>query len=116
MSTIYGAYPLPYDLKKLRMATSEDNADCVAARQQLDRIRAHRRNQPPAAVRGAAEALGYTLDAKRGKGSHQWMRKRGCPPFAIPQRSPMAVGTITSILRTLEKVYDDVCPGSANRR
>lgn len=98
------------------MATRNDTVDCVVARQRLDHIREHRRNQPPGAVREAAEALGYTLDTKRGKGSHQWMRKRGCPPLALPQRNPMAVGLLTSILRILEKVYDDVCPGSAKRR
>lgn len=101
---------------RLGMATSEDDADCVDARQRLDQLREHRRNQPPEAVRRAAEALGYTHDPRRGKGSHQWMRKPGCPPFAIPQRTPMAVGTLTSILRTLEKVYDDVCEGSPKRR
>jgi hypothetical protein len=98
------------------MATIEDDVDCAAARQRFDQIRQNRRNQDPEAVRRAAEALGYSLDLKRGKGSHQWMRKRGSPPFAIPRRTPMAVGTITSILRTLEKVYDDVCEGSSQRR
>ena len=97
------------------MATSEDGTDCTAARQRLDQIRENRRNQSPDAVRRTAEALGYTLDPKRGKGSHQWMRKRGYPPFTIPQRNPMAVGTLTNILRTLEKVYDDVCQGKAQR-
>lgn len=100
----------------ITLTTTEDGVDCQAARQRLDHLRQHRRNQDPEAVRRAAEALGYTLELNRGKGSHQWMRKRGCPPFAIPRRTPMAVGTITSILRTLEKVYDHVCEANPKRR
>ena len=88
-----------------------EEIDCHQARTHLDPIRTHRRSQTPVDLRQAAEALGYTIDVKRGKGSPWWARRKGGPPFAIPTgRSPVATGTTTNILRILEKVYDDVCP------
>ena len=87
-----------------------DPHDCATARQHLERLRSRRRNSSPNDLREAAEALGYVLDPKRGKGSHWWMRQPGRPPFTIPtSRNPVTVGTTQNILRILQKVYDDVC-------
>jgi hypothetical protein len=90
--------------------SSRQDVDCERARRALDAIRRNRRSQTPATLVDAAEALGYEIDRKRGKGSHWWARQLGRPRFPIPTtRSPVSVGVTTRILGILEEVFDDVC-------
>lgn len=87
-----------------------EDPDCPEARRLLEEVRRNRRSQSPASLQRAAEALGYTVESGRGKGSHLWARKRDAPRFPIPtNRNPVSIGVTTTILRYLEEVYDDVC-------
>lgn len=84
--------------------------DCERARKFLDNVRRNRRSQSPRDLAAAARALGYDIDASRGKGSH-WFAKNGPGPhFPIPTgKDPVSVGTTTRILRCLEEAYDRAC-------
>lgn len=87
-----------------------NDPDCAEARRLLEEIRRNRRSQSPGSLRRAAEVLGYTVEARRGKGSHLWARKQDAPRFPIPtNRNPVSIGVTTTILRYLEEVYDHVC-------
>jgi hypothetical protein len=90
--------------------SSRIDVDCERARRALEAIRQNRRSQTPATLADAAEALGYEIDRKRGKGSHWWAKRPGRTRFPIPTgRTPVSVGVTTRILGILEEVFDDVC-------
>lgn len=89
-----------------------DDSHCRQAQRLLAEIRKHRRSQRSSDLAAAAEALGYMIDKRRGKGSHWYARGGPGPHFPIPTgRDPVAVGITTNVLRILEEVYEDVCGG-----
>jgi predicted RNA binding protein YcfA (HicA-like mRNA interferase family) len=92
-----------------RDARSSD-VDCHEARRLVAGIRNKRRSQNPEDLLAAARALGFEVDAKRGKGSHLWLVHPEGVRFPVPTgRRPVRVGTTTAILRRLEEVLHDVC-------
>lgn len=80
---------------------SYDRADAQRA---LDEFRRRRRSATPEEVVALCRALGYTIDTKRGKGSHAVAIRSGAPTITIPK--VFGVRIATGILTTLEEVFD----------
>jgi|GEM_PF-3556833 len=82
--------------------------DRRAAKRVLAELRGKRRSATPAVVADACEAVGYSIDKKRGKGSH-WLASRvGAPAITIPTGNKvLGLKTVTGILTTLEEVFED---------
>jgi len=78
--------------------------DRVRARRALADFREKRRSAIQATAAAACEALGYTIDTKRGKGSHWAAVRAGAPTITIPK--VFGVRIATGILTTLEEVFD----------
>jgi hypothetical protein len=81
--------------------------DRAKARQALATFRRNRRSATPEAVADLCRTLGYTIDKKRGKGSH-WLAVRSTTrPITIPTGNKvLGLRTATGILTTLEEVFD----------
>jgi hypothetical protein len=81
--------------------------DRAKAKQALAGFRTNRRSATPDAVAGLCESLGYTIDKKRGKGSHWLAVRSGATPITIPTGNKvLGLRTATGILTTLEEVFD----------
>jgi hypothetical protein len=78
--------------------------DRAAARRALTDFRARRRSATPEVVVALCKALGYTIDTKRGKGSHAVALRQGAPTSTIPK--VFGVRIATGILTTLEEVFE----------
>ncbi len=71
-------------------------------------FRKHRRSATPESVARACEALGFTIDKKRGKGSHWLAIRPGTTPITIPTgNKTLGLKTATGILRRLEEILED---------
>jgi predicted RNA binding protein YcfA (HicA-like mRNA interferase family) len=82
--------------------------DRAAAEAALSEFRKKRRSITPTSVAKACEALGFTIDKNRGKGSH-WLAVRSkTRPITIPTGNKnLGLKTATGILRRLEETFDD---------
>lgn len=82
--------------------------DRDAAAAALADFRKHRRSATPGSVSKACEALGFTIDKKRGKGSHWLASRSGTAPITIPTGNrTLGLKTATGILRRLEEILED---------
>jgi predicted RNA binding protein YcfA (HicA-like mRNA interferase family) len=58
-------------------------------------------------VVSVCRTLGYTVDKKRGKGSHWLASRAAAPAITIPTGNKvLGLKTVTGILTTLEEVFD----------
>ena len=74
----------------------------------LAEFRRKRRSATPTSVARACEALGFTIDKNRGKGSHWLAIRAGTTPITIPTgNKSLGLKTATGILRKLEEILDD---------
>ena len=78
--------------------------DRAAAKRALADFRARRRSATPEVVVALCRALGYTIDTKRGRGSHAVALRHGAPAITIPK--VFGVRIATGILTTLEEVFE----------
>jgi hypothetical protein len=78
--------------------------DRGAAKRALSDFRTRRRSATPEVVVTLCNTLGYTIDTKRGKGSHAVALRRGAPTITIPK--VLGVRIATNILTTLEEVFE----------
>ncbi len=85
--------------------TSYDRQTAEAA---LQDFRQKRRSATPASVAEACAAVGYTIDKRRGKGSHWIASRAGTSPITIPTcHKTLGLKTATGILRRLEETLDN---------
>ena len=83
-----------------------------AAQRALADFRTKRRSATPEMVASVCRALGYTIDKRRGKGSHWLASRAGAPAITIPTGNKvLGLKTATGILTTLEEVFDHDGPG-----
>jgi hypothetical protein len=78
--------------------------DRTRAERALADFRAKRRSATPEMAAGLCKTLGYTIDTKRGKGSHAVAVRAGAPTITIPRVFGLRIAT--GILTTLEEVFD----------
>jgi len=74
------------------------------ARRQLAGCRSNRRSLTTEKAAALCVALGYTIEKKRGKGSHIAAVRPGAPTITIPKVFGLRIAT--GILTTLEEVFD----------
>lgn len=78
--------------------------DRVRAERALAEFRVKRRSATPEMATALCKALGYTIDTKRGKGSHAVAVRSSAPTITIPKVFGLRIAT--GILTTLEEVFD----------
>ena len=78
--------------------------DRALAKRALAEFRSKRRSASPADVTTLCKALGYSIDFKRGKGSHAVALRKDAPTITIPKVFGLKIAT--GILTTLEEVFD----------
>lgn len=90
------------------------NYDPRAAKAALAEFRQKRRSVTPSSAAKACEALGFTIDKQRGKGSHWLAIRSTTTPIIIPTgHKTLGLKTATTILRRLEESLED--DASTNR-
>jgi hypothetical protein len=79
----------------------------LAAERALADLRARRRSATPEMVARVCQTVGYTVNQRRGKGSHWLATRAGAPAITIPTGNKvLGLKTVTGILTTLEEVFD----------
>lgn len=82
--------------------------DSSAAKAALAEFRRKRRSATPQFAATACEAVGFTIDTKRGKGSHWLATRASTTPITIPTgHKTLGLKTATGILRRLEEILED---------
>lgn len=82
--------------------------DRRAAEATLSEFRKKRRSATPKSVADSCEAVGFTIDKDRGKGSHWLAVRPGTSPITIPTgNKTLGLKTATGILRRLEEIFED---------
>jgi predicted RNA binding protein YcfA (HicA-like mRNA interferase family) len=74
----------------------------------LAELRLRRRSATPECMANVCEALGFTIDKQRGKGSHWLATRARTRPIVIPTgNKTLGLRTVTGIVRRLEEIFDD---------
>jgi len=82
--------------------------DMKAAEAAISEFRKKRRSATPKGVAEACEAVGFSIDKDRGKGSHWLAVRAGTSPITIPTgNKTLGLKTATGILRRLEEILED---------
>ncbi len=84
------------------------NYDPRAAKTALTEFRQKRRSATPSSAAAVCEAVGFTIDRNRGKGSHWVASRASTTPITIPTgHKTLGLKTATGILRRLEETLED---------